>query len=229
MLIALAAATLLTASASATRTPSQVTETHGSPARAPSEARFLVEALGRPDARDALARVAYAEAGDQGASGLAVVVYTIINRLIDGRWGRSVAAVVDAPYQFEPVMRAGGDWRRLAPVSPTQEAKVHTIVELALQGRLPDLTGGARYFQNEKIVAGRVAAGAASPDLVAFGGASPSAKIGAHSFFRDVAAKGQGAGGRPHRARARQVSPIFFNATHGMPGEKSEAGSPSAR
>jgi N-acetylmuramoyl-L-alanine amidase len=114
-------------------------------------------------------------------------------------------------------------------VSPTQEAKVHTIVELALQGRLPDLTGGARYFQNEKIVAGRVAAGAASPDLVAFGGASPSAKIGAHSFFRDVAAKGQGAGGRPHRARARQVSPIFFNATHGMPGEKSEAGSPSAR
>jgi len=61
-----------------------------------------------PEAREAIGRVAYAEAGNQGDSGLAGVVYTILNRLADGRWGGSVAAVVDAPHQFEPVMRAGG-------------------------------------------------------------------------------------------------------------------------
>ena len=34
-----------------------------------------------PQCRDAIARVAYAEAGNQGDSGLAGVVYTILNRL----------------------------------------------------------------------------------------------------------------------------------------------------
>ncbi|HKT55006.1 MAG TPA: cell wall hydrolase, partial [Caulobacteraceae bacterium] len=55
-----------------------------------------------PAARDAMARTVIAEAGDQGDSGMAGVVYTILNRLADGRWGGSVEAVVDAPGQFEP-------------------------------------------------------------------------------------------------------------------------------
>lgn len=145
------------------------------------------EVLSSPEARDALARVAYAEAGSQDESGLAAVVYTILNRLADGRWGSTVQAVVDAPHQFEPVMRVGGTWRRLAPVTPVQEASIHTIVALALQGRLPDLTQGARYFQNPKIVAKRAAAGAASPGLVDFGGTLRSARIGDHTFYRGIA------------------------------------------
>ena len=39
------------------------------------------------------------------------VVYTILNRLQDGRWGGSIDAVLNARSQFEPVMRGG---RRLA-------------------------------------------------------------------------------------------------------------------
>jgi spore germination cell wall hydrolase CwlJ-like protein len=134
-----------------------------------------------------MARTVVAEAGDQGDSGMAGVVYTILNRLADGRWGATVEAVVDAPGQFEPVTRAGGTWRGLRPASATQRARVDTIVNLALDGRLPDLTGGARYFQNPQVVAARGRAGTISPGVVNFGGRTPSAVIGAHAFYADRA------------------------------------------
>jgi len=146
----------------------------------------LADRLSSPDARAGIARVSFAEAGNQGDSGLAAVVYTILNRLADGRWGDTVDSVLNARDQFEPVLRAGGDWRRLAPVSPAQQARVDTIINLALDGRLPDLTNGARYFQNPTIVAARARAGEVSPSLVNFGGQPPSAIIGAHSFYTDA-------------------------------------------
>lgn len=136
-----------------------------------------------PSARDAIARVTWAEAAGQGDSGLAGVVYTILNRLAAGHWGSSVDQVVNARAQFEPVLRAGGDWRSLPAVRPADRARIDTILNLALEGRLPDLTGGALYFQNPRIVAARAAAGAVSPRLVHFGGASPSAVIGDHAFY----------------------------------------------
>ncbi len=148
--------------------------------------------LAAPGARDGLARVAYAEAGNQGDSGLAAVIYAILNRLADGRWGASVDAVLNARGQFEPVMTAGGDWRRLPAVSAAQQAHVDAILNLILDGRLPDLTHGARYFQNPKTVASRARAGTVSTRLVNFGGAAPSAVIGAHSFYVEI---GSGAGG----------------------------------
>jgi len=144
-------------------------------------------ALTAPLAREAIARVAYAEAAGQGDSGLAGVVYTILNRLAVGRWGASVERVVNARAQFEPVMRAGGDWRALPQVTPAQRARIDTIINLALDGRLPDLTGGALYFQNPRIVAARAAAGTVPPALVNFGGARPSVTIGDHAFYAEVA------------------------------------------
>lgn len=136
-----------------------------------------------PAARDAIARVAYAEAAGQGDTGLAGVVFTILNRLASGGWGSTVEAVVNARAQFEPVMRAGGDWRALRPASPAERARIDTILNLALEGRLPDPTGGARYFQNPAIVAARARAGTVRPGLVHFGGATPSATIGDHAFY----------------------------------------------
>jgi hypothetical protein len=173
----------------------------------------LATLLNTLEARDALARVAYAEAGNQGESGLAAVVYTVINRLTDGRWGSTVEAVVDAPHQFEPVMRVGGTWRRLPPVTAVQEATIHTIVGLALQGRLPDLTGGARYFQNRKIVADRAAAGAAPLGLVGFGGAEPSAQIGDHTFYPALAPARAPRDRRHRRGSVSGPSPIFFGGS----------------
>jgi len=168
------------------------------------------------DARDGIARVAYAEAANQGDSGLAAVVYTILNRLQDGRWGASVDSVLNAPHQFEPVMRAGGSWRNLPPVSEARRARIDTIINLVLEGRLPDLTNGARYFQNLKIVAVRAANGQVAASLVNFGGAAPSAVIGAHSFYVQA---GRGGGRRPPAgapsARGRSPSDVVLVAAGG--------------
>lgn len=163
----------------------------------------LAAKVATSEARDAIARVAFAEAGNQGDSGLAGVVYTILNRLADGRWGGTVDGVLNARSQFEPVMRAGGDWRALPAVAASDRARVETIVNLALEGRLPDLTGGARYFQNPAIVASRARAGKVAPSLVNFGGQAPSAIIGAHSFYRGQEGR---APGRASASSASQMS-----------------------
>lgn len=120
--------------------------------------------------REAIGRVAYAEAANQGDRGIAAVVYTIINRVGSGRFGNSVNAVLNAPKQFEPVSRYGGDWRRLPPAPPAARARVDAIVGLALRGELADETGGALYFQNPRIVAARERAGLVSRGLTNFGG-----------------------------------------------------------
>jgi hypothetical protein len=171
------------------------------PAKRPvAVAGALADRVASAAAREGIARVSFAEAGNQGDSGLAAVVYTILNRLADGRWGASVDAVLNARAQFEPVMRAGGDWRALPPVSPAQQARIDTIINLALDGRLPDLTNGARYFQNPSVVAARVRSGEDSPGLVNFGDETPSAVIGAHSFYTGAR------GGRPRVAVARAAT-----------------------
>ncbi len=153
------------------------------PAAAQPALASLKAQVDAPAAREAIARVAYAEAGGQGDAGLAGVVFTILNRLATREWGSTVEAVVNARGQFEPVMRAGGDWRGLRPASPVERGRIDTILNLALEGRLPDPTGGARYFQNPAIVAARARAGSVRPGLVHFGGASPSATIGDHAFY----------------------------------------------
>jgi N-acetylmuramoyl-L-alanine amidase len=139
------------------------------------------------DDRDALTRVAVAEAANQGDSGITAVVQTILNRLASGRWGVSVEAVVDAPHQFEPVARVGGNWRRLPAPSEGQRARIDTILALIADGRLPDFIGGALYFQNPKIVADRIAAGAAPAERLNFGGRAPVAVIRDHAFYADGA------------------------------------------
>lgn len=146
-----------------------------------------------PESIDAISRVAYAEAGNQGDSGLAAVVYTILNRLVSGEFGATVSDVVNAPNQFEAVTRAGG-WPMLPRPTAAERARIETIINLALEGHLPDLTNGARYFQNPSIVAERERAGEVSPGLTNFGGSEPSAAIGDHTFYPEISTpSGEGA------------------------------------
>jgi hypothetical protein len=132
--------------------------------------------------REAIGRVTYAEAGNQGEEGLAAVIFTILNRVDSGQFSSSVQGVIDAPNQFEPATRAGG-WRYLPPLDQTQSVQFETILNLILAGWLPDLTNGALFFQNAQIVAARAARGAASSYLVDFGGTPPVAEIGDHRFY----------------------------------------------
>jgi hypothetical protein len=189
---------------------------------------FLADALKAPAAREGIARVAYAEAGNQGDSGLAAVVYAILNRLADGRWGFSVDAVLNGRGQFEPVMRVGGDWRALPGVSAAQQARIDTILNLALDGRLPDLTNGARYFQNPGIVAQRARDGTVSPRLVNFGGAAPSAVIGAHSFYVDPGRSSGASDGRARRASAPAQDTLFVGLNNAPQAVPSSPASPPA-
>ncbi len=99
--------------------------------------------------REAIGRVTYAEAGNQGEEGLAAVIFTILNRVNSGQFGSSVQDVIDAPNQFEPATRAGG-WRYLPPLDQTQSVQFETILNLILAGWLPDLTNGALFFQNAR-------------------------------------------------------------------------------
>ncbi len=140
--------------------------------------------------REAIGRVAFAEAGNQAEEGLAGVIYTILNRLRAGTWGATAQAVVNAPGQFEPVTNAGGQWQNLPPLSPGQKVEADTILDLILQHRLPDPTHGALYFQNPVIVAQRAADGTVSPRLVNFGGEAPIAVIRDHSFYATFSGSG---------------------------------------
>jgi hypothetical protein len=132
--------------------------------------------------REAIGRVTYAEAGNQGEEGIAAVIFTILNRVNSGQFDSSVQGVIDAPNQFEPATRVGG-WRYLPPLDPWQSVQFETILNLILAGRLPDPTGGALFFQNARIVSARAARGAVSSYLVDFGGTPPVAEIGDHRFY----------------------------------------------
>jgi N-acetylmuramoyl-L-alanine amidase len=135
--------------------------------------------------REILARVSYAEARGQGEAGLAGVVYTILNRFVSGRFGKTIEQVVNAPHQFEPVHRLGG-WQFLPSVTREQKTKIDTIITLALTGYLPDMTKGALFFQNPNIVASRERRGKVSRGLTHFGGQTPTAVIKDHAFYQDI-------------------------------------------
>ena len=140
--------------------------------------------------RDALGRLAYAEAGNQGEEGLAAVLYAVLNRLGSGKFGSDVKAVIEAPGQFEPVDRAGGHWRNLPPLSAIQITTIETILDLMQQGRLPDLTHGATFFQNPQLVAAREAAGQVRAGLTNFGNQQPIAVVRDHAFFGQLGSAG---------------------------------------
>jgi len=166
--------------------PPRVLTGDPAPPLVPGPAHPRVEVSLMPADQEAMGRVAFAEAGNQGAEGLAGVIFTILNRLHGGQWGASVAAVVDAPGQFEPVMRAGGTWTNLPALTPAQTVEYETILHLILEGRVPDPTNGALYFQNPTIVAERAEAGRVPAALVNFGGEKPSAVIRDQAFYRRI-------------------------------------------
>lgn len=200
--------------AAPTEQPGPVTESECLTARQQYSAMLGNIELDQAD-RDAIARVAYAEAANQGETGLAGVVYTIINRLMSEEFGGSVAEVVNARNQFEPVEKAGGQWTALPRVSDVQQARIDTIINLALDGRLPDVTNGARYFQNPAIVQQREDAGAVSEGLTHFGGSAPSAEINDHAFYVEI-----NKDPAQRRVVAANVTQQAQEAPHGQAGQE---------
>lgn len=131
---------------------------------------------------DAIGRIAYAEAGNQGDEGRAAVIFTVLNRVASGRFQDSVQAVIDAPGEFEPINRVG-TWRYLPPLSMDRGASIDAILNQIYSGALPDITNGGLFFQNARIVANRAGRGSVASYLVDFGGTPPVAEIGDHRFY----------------------------------------------
>jgi hypothetical protein len=166
--------------------------------------------------REAIGRVTYAEAGNQGEEGIAAVIFTILNRVSSGQFQGNVQDVIDAPNQFEPATRAGG-WRYLPALDSTQSTQFETILNLILAGWLPDLTNGALFFQNARIVAARAARGAGSSYLVDFGGTPPVAEIGDHRFY-DARAAANLSSSR-WRSGAEDTDAVISGLLYGNEGE----------
>lgn len=132
------------------------------------------------DDREAVVRVAAAEARSEPTVGLLAVVDVILNRAKDQ--GVSVQEVVNARHQFEPVMRAGGTWRNLPQASPYERGRVIGFLDLKEAGVLGDVTDGAKFFQNEDIVRAR-------GGNVGWG-MTPSMRVGGHTFYGGGAKRG---------------------------------------
>ena len=131
---------------------------------------------------EAIGRTAYAESGS--FLGRLAVIETILNRLHDGSFGGSVQGIINAPWQFEPVMRAGGSWRNLPPLSDVQRRDLREMLWVHEQGTLT-IAKGATFFQNERIVSDRAARGAVRKELVGFNGMQKVAEWhDGHSFYR---------------------------------------------
>lgn len=128
----------------------------------------------RPEDVDALGRIAYAEAGNQGPEGLAGVLFTVLNRLASNRWGSTISDVLNSQNQFEPVGRAGGDWRNLPRLSGDQQSTAAALLSMIGEGAIPDITGGATFFQNPAITQQR------GTD---FSAGQQGTRIGDHVFY----------------------------------------------
>lgn len=137
---------------------------------------------------DTLARTIWGEARNQGRAGMIAVAWCIRNRVDmdlhdDGQpdwWGEGYAGVCLRKWQFscwnagdpnEPYLRG----RKAIPGREYGEA--HEAALAAVHAYEPDPTGGATHYYNPKAVK-------RTPAWVK--GATRTAQIGAHIFFKDV-------------------------------------------
>lgn len=134
------------------------------------------------DDLEAIKRITWAEAKNQGGLGITAVIFVIINRHISGNYGTSIQEVINAKYQFEPATKAKG-WINLPKASESHEATVETIVSLIMSGNLLDPTHGSFYFQNPVVVSKREQEGKASKGLTRFGNKKPTVIIKDHEFY----------------------------------------------
>lgn len=152
---------------------------------------------------EAIGRTAYAESGS--FLGRLAVIETILNRLHEGGFGGSVQDIINAPGQFEPVMRAGGTWRNLPPLSEVQKRDLRDMLWVHEQGTLT-IAKGATFFQNERVVSDRAARGVVRRELVGFNGMQKVAEWhDGHSFYRPGKPVARVAAVKPESPAMRRV------------------------
>tara|TARA_B100001989_G_C24505731_1_gene447431 strand:+ start:495 stop:1010 length:516 start_codon:yes stop_codon:yes gene_type:complete len=140
--------------------------------------------------QDTLARTLWGEARGEGYTGMQAVANVIMNRYkkaqgsvsVARRWGGTVAEICQKPYQFS-TWNANDPNLHLVQAVTTADSNFATALDIAkraLQGRLPDLTGGADHYLNIAVTK-QIRGGTLPPwaDLN-----KRTASIGSHTFLR---------------------------------------------
>ena len=126
------------------------------------------------DDLDALARITWAEARGEPASGQLAVADTILNRATGvAGFPASIQGVIMQRNQFEPVRSR--DWRDLPTPPPEFSTSLQDAVAQRASGKRADASNGALFFLNPTITSRRGTHFAT--------GLSPTASHGAHQFF----------------------------------------------
>lgn len=129
---------------------------------------------------DILARTLWGEARSEGRAGMQAVANVVMNRYRQrkSRFGMTVREVCLKPAQFSA-------WNRNDPNRPLMQAVglsdarfrlAYEIAQLAVTGKLPDITHGSDHYYAITIRAPSWAAGQ-----------TPVTVIGAHKFYNNIA------------------------------------------
>lgn len=157
----------------------------GTPAGFPARPRLVPEPPDLPpgsDAVDVLARTLWGEARGESVRGMEAVAAVVMNRVAAARagrvrwWGRTVAEVCRAPWQFSCWNEGDPNRPRLLAVTAADPAFAAAlrIARRAVAGTLGDPTGGATHYHR----------GGITPSWAA--GRAPCAEIGRHLFYRGI-------------------------------------------
>lgn len=107
------------------------------------------------ESADILARTAWAEArGEPNTQGMQAVMNVVMNRVKAGSWyGENVVDVCKKPKQFSCWNKSDPNYKKLLAVteSDTQFRRAKQLAELAIDGRLPDLTDGATHYHAKSV------------------------------------------------------------------------------
>lgn len=133
----------------------------------------------REEAAKVLARTIYGEARGEGRQGMHAVANVIINRtLVGGWWGDDVISVALKPWQFSAWNENDPNRAVIADLEPGDNPTFDVAYEIAwaaLNGNLPDITGGATHYHTHA-----VSPAWRDPNKV-------TATIRGHVFYRGIA------------------------------------------
>ena len=160
-----------------------------------------------PQDRDLAARTIIGEVGPNASpQEMASVAAVIANRAASGKYGPSVGAVTQAPWQFEPWMTRRGELAAIDPNSPGYQ-KATAALEGVISGAVPNPVGNATHFYSPT---SQAALGRQPPSWAQQ--YQPAGQVGGHLFYTD-----------PNTAP--QAAPVRTAALN-LPGTATDAGLP---